>query len=147
MLGWLFSDPLMVGTVAPGFALPDDAGHTVSLTSLRGKNVLLVFYPADNTPACTRQLCQLRDHWDRLRSTGVAVFGINPQSADSHTSFRQKQRLPFPLLVDKGQKVAELYHANGLFVKRTVYLIGPDGKIRFGRRGMPSPDQVLAPLK
>jgi peroxiredoxin Q/BCP len=147
MFGWLFSDPLMVGTVAPDFTLPDDAGHTVSLTSLHGKNVLLVFYPGDNTPGCTKQLCQLRDNWDRLRSTGVAVFGINPQSADSHTSFRQKQKLPFPLLVDKGQKVAELYHANGLIVKRTVYLIGPDGKIRFGRRGMPTPDQVLAPLK
>jgi thioredoxin-dependent peroxiredoxin len=147
MFGWLFSDPLMVGTIAPDFTLPDDAGHSVSLTSLHGKNVLLVFYPGDNTPGCTKQLCQLRDNWDRLRSTGVAVFGINPQSADSHTSFRQKQKLPFPLLVDKGQRVAELYHANGLVVKRTVYLIGPDGKIRFGRRGMPTPDQVLAPLK
>jgi peroxiredoxin Q/BCP len=147
MFAWLFSDPLMVGTVAPDFTLPDDAGHSISLMSLRGRNVLLVFYPADNTPGCTKQLCQLRDNWDRLRSTGVAVFGINPQSADSHTSFRNKQKLPFPLLVDKGQKVAELYHANGLFVKRTVYLIGPDGKIRFGRRGMPSPDHVLAPLK
>jgi peroxiredoxin Q/BCP len=106
-----------------------------------------VFYPGDNTPGCTKQLCQLRDDWDRLRSTGVEVFGVNPQSAGSHTSFRQKQRLPFPLLVDKGQKVAELYHANGLFVKRTVYLIGVNGKIRFGRRGMPAPDQVLAPLR
>ena len=147
MFGWLFSDPLMVGAIAPDFTLPDDSGHMVSLTSLHGKNVLLVFYPGDNTPGCTKQLCQLRDNWDRLRSTGVAVFGINPQSADSHTSFRKKQKLPFPLLVDKGQKVAELYHANGLFVKRTVYLIGPDGKIRFGRRGMPTPDQVLAPLQ
>jgi peroxiredoxin Q/BCP len=147
MFGWLFSDPLMVGTVAPDFTLPDDSGHHVSLTSLRGRNVLLVFYPADNTPGCTKQLCQLRDNWERLQSTGVAVFGINPQSADSHTNFRNKQQLPFPLLVDKAQKVAELYQANGLFVKRTVYLIGPDGKVRFGRRGMPTPDQVLAPLK
>jgi peroxiredoxin Q/BCP len=147
MFGWLFSDPLMVGSDAPDFTLPDDAGHLVSLSSMRGKNVLLVFYPGDNTPGCTKQLCQLRDDWDRLRSTGVEVFGVNPQSAGSHTSFRQKQRLPFPLLVDKGQKVAELYHANGLFVKRTVYLIGVNGKIRFGRRGMPAPDQVLAPLR
>lgn len=75
---------------------------------------------------------------------GVQVFGVNPQSSESHASFRQKQRLPFPLLVDKGQKVATLYNANGLIVKRTVYLIGPDGKIRFSRRGMPSPDEVLA---
>ena len=147
MFSWLFSDPLMVGAEAPDFTLPDDEGHLVSLSSLRGKNVLLVFYPGDNTPGCTKQLCQLRDDWDRLRSTGVEVFGVNPQSAGSHTSFRQKQRLPFRLLVDKGQKVAELYHANGLIVKRTVYLIGPNGKIRFGRRGMPSPDQVLAPLR
>jgi peroxiredoxin Q/BCP len=147
VLGWLFSDPLMVGTVAPDFTLPDDSGHTVSLASQRGKNVLLVFYPADSTPGCTKQLCQLRDNWDRLISTGVTVFGVNPQSASSHTAFRQKQNLPFPLLVDKGQKVAELYHAHGLFVKRTVYLIGANGKIRFGRRGMPTPDQILAPLK
>jgi thioredoxin-dependent peroxiredoxin len=72
---------------------------------------------------------------------------VNPQRAASHAGFRQKQHLPFPLLVDKGQKVAELYHANGIIVKRTVYLIGVDGKIRFAKRGMPSPDEVLAALK
>lgn len=147
MLGWLFSDPLPTGSAAPEFVLPDDAGHNVALTSFRGKNVLLVFYPGDDTPGCTKQLCELRDNWDRLRAAGVQVFGVNPQGGKSHASFRQKRNLPFPLLVDKGQKVAELYHANGLIVKRTVYLIGADGKIKFGRRGMPSPDEVLAPLK
>lgn len=147
MLAWLFSDPLAVGSVAPDFTLPDAAGHNVSLASLRGKNILLVFYPGDDTPGCTKQLCQLRDQWDRLRAAGVAVYGVNPQSAQSHSKFRQKYNLPFELLVDKGQKVAELYQANGLFVKRTVYLIGADGKIRFGKRGMPSPDEVLAALR
>ena len=77
----------------------------------------------------------------------MQVFGVNPQSADSHAGFRQKQKLPFPLLVDKGQRVAQLYQANGLVVKRTVYLIGKDGKIRFARRGMPSPDEVLAAME
>jgi thioredoxin-dependent peroxiredoxin len=147
MFAWLFSVPLLVGALAPNFTLSDDAGHTVSLESLRGKNVLLVFYPRDNTPGCTRQLCQLRDNWEKLRSKGVQVFGVNPQSADSHAGFREKQKLPFPLLVDKGQQVAALYHANGLVLKRTVYLIGADGKIRFAQRGAPSPDEILATLK
>jgi peroxiredoxin Q/BCP len=146
MLGWLFSDPLAVGAAAPDFALPDQDGRNVSLSSLRGKNVVLVFYPGDNTPGCTKQLCQMRDSWERLKAKNLLVFGVNPQSAASHTSFREKYKLPFPLLVDKGQKVAEMYHANGLFVKRTVYLIGDDGKIRLGRRGMPSPDEVIAAL-
>jgi peroxiredoxin Q/BCP len=74
---------------------------------------------------------------------GVEVFGVNPQSARSHVKFRGKFHFPFPLLVDQGQKVAALYHANGPIVKRTVYRIGPDGVIRFARRGMPSPEEVL----
>lgn len=73
----------------------------------------------------------------------MQVFGVNPQSAASHRKFRENNHFPFPLLVDSGQKVAALYHANGLFVKRTVYRIGPDGIIRFARRGMPAPREVL----
>jgi thioredoxin-dependent peroxiredoxin len=146
MLGWLFSDPLAVGSAAPDFTLPDQDGRSVSLSSLHGKSVALVFYPGDNTPGCTKQLCQMRDSWDRLKAKNLLVFGVNPQSAASHAGFREKYKLPFSLLVDKGQKVAEMYHANGLFVKRTVYLIGADGKIRLGRRGMPSPDEVIAAL-
>ncbi len=146
MLSWLFSVPLLVGSVAPDFTLLDDAGQRVSLAALRGKNVLLVFYPRDNTPGCTRQLCQIRDHYDRLQAKDVLVFGVNPQSAESHADFRSRQKLPFPLLVDKGQKVAALYHAGGLVLKRTVYLIGKDGKIRFAQRGTPPPDQILASL-
>jgi len=144
MLDWLFSEPLPVGTMAPDFSMADDAGRTVTLSELRGRSVVLVFYPGDDTPGCTRQLCEFRDDWEGARSRGVEIFGVNPQSARSHTRFRGKYRLPFPLLVDQGRKVARLYHAQGLIVKRTVYLIGPDGAIRFARRGMPAPAEVLA---
>lgn len=147
MFSWLFSVPLLVGAIAPNFTLYDEMGRQVSLDSLRGKNVLLVFYPRDNTPGCTAQLCQMRDNWEKLRSKNVLVLGVNPQDAASHAGFREKQKLPFPLLVDKGQKVAALYHANGLFPKRTVYLIGADGTIRFAKRGAPPPDEILAALK
>lgn len=144
MFSWLFSDPLPVGAAAPEFALPDELGHLVSLSALRGRNVALVFYPGDDTPGCTKQLCQFRDQWSKAQARGVAVFGVNPANALKHDRFRQKYHFPFPLLVDEGQKVAALYHANGLIVKRTVYVIGPDGKIRFGKRGMPDPSEVLA---
>jgi peroxiredoxin Q/BCP len=105
---------------------------------------VLVFYPGDDTPGCTKQLCQFRDDWGEALARGVEVFGVNPASAPKHGKFRQKFHFPFPLLVDSGQKVAELYHCNGLIVKRTVYAIGPDGKIRFAKRGMPAPAEVLA---
>lgn len=144
MFSWLFSDPIPVGAAAPDFALPDESGHLVALSALRGRNVMLVFYPGDDTPGCTKQLCQFRDQWSKVRARGVELFGVNPQSALKHDKFRQKYHFPFPLLVDEGQKVAALYHANGLIVKRTVYVIGPDGKIRFGKRGMPDPSEVLA---
>jgi peroxiredoxin Q/BCP len=147
MFSWLFSIPLPAGTPAPDFTLPDDSGHSVTLSSLRGRNVVLVFYPGDDTPGCTKQLCQFRDHWADARKRGVEVFGVNPQSARKHQKFRRKFNFPFPLLVDQGRKVAALYQANGLIVKRTVYLIGPDGKILFARRGMPNPAEVLAVAK
>lgn len=144
MFSWLFSDPLKAGTPAPDFSLPDDSGRMVTLSTLRGKRVVLVFYPGDDTPGCTKQLCQFRDDWSQARAKGVEVFGVNPGGARSHAKFREKFKFPFPLLVDQSQKVAELYHANGLIVKRTVYLIGGDGIILFARRGMPAPSEVLA---
>ena len=147
MLSWLFSDPLAVGSDAPDFSLPDDSGLTVTLSALRGRPVVLVFYPGDNTPGCTKQLCQFRDDWTQAKALGVEVFGVNPQNARKHAAFRTKFQFPFPLLVDEGQNVAEAYHAKGLIVKRTVYLIGRDGKILFARRGMPNPAEVLAAAK
>jgi peroxiredoxin Q/BCP len=144
MFDWLFSTPLPVGAPAPDFTTVDDSGRSITLSKLRGKNVVLVFYPGDDTPGCTKQLCQFRDDWSEARKRGVEVFGVNPANAQKHQKFRNKFQFPFPLLVDKGQAIATLYKANGLIVKRTVYLIGPDGKIRFGRRGMPNPKEVLA---
>src|SRR5579863_719320 len=147
MLGWLFSDPLPVGSKAPEFSLPDDGGATVTLKSLRGKNVVLVFYPGDDTMICRKQLCEFRDRWDQARERNVQVFGVNPGNSGSHSKFQQKYNFQFPLLVDAGQKVAELYHANGLMVKRTVYLIGPDGVIQYAKRGKPAPEEVMAAAK
>ena len=82
-----------------------------------------------------------------MKSKNAVVYGINPGSAESHKKFIDKNRLEFPLLVDSGQDVARLYSANGLFVKRTVYLISPDGTILFGTRGMPSPLEILKHAK
>jgi thioredoxin-dependent peroxiredoxin len=144
MLNWLFSDPLPIGTQAPDFTLPDQDGNRVSLAALRGKNVVLVFYPRDETSVCTQQLCEFRDRWPDVQSKNTLVFGVNPQDAASHAKFREHRRYPFPLLTDEGQKVGELYHARGLIVKRTVYLIDPPGIIRYAKRGKPDPSEVLA---
>jgi len=105
--------------------------------------VVLVFYPADDTTICTKQLCEFRDQWPLAQQRNTAVFGVNP--GKSHGKFRDKCQFPFPLLLDKGQKVGAAYHARGLVVpKRTVYLIGPDGVIRYSQRGKPEPEEVLA---
>jgi peroxiredoxin Q/BCP len=140
----LFKDPLPVGSVAPQFQLPDDAGNLVSLEALRGQNVVLVFYPADDTHVCTKQLCDFRDNWGLASSKNTKVFGVNPASAESHAKFRERHEYPFPILVDKGQRMGADYHCKGIVPRRTVYLIGPDGTIRFAKRGVPSPKEVLA---
>jgi len=147
MLDWLFSDPLPVGSKAPDFSLSDETGASVTLTTLRGKNAVFVFYPGDDTPTCTRQLCEFRDQWEQAKARNVVVYGVNPQGSGKHQKFRAKYNFPFPLLVDRGQQMGKLYHTNGLIVKRTVYLIGPDGTILYARRGKPAPEEVLAAAK
>ena len=143
MLSWLFAKPLPIGTIAPDFILPDHTGQPVHLASLRGHNVVLVFYPGDDTTVCRKQLCEFRDEWQTARERNGLVFGVNPQSAASHAKFVRRYAFPFPLLVDKGQRVAAMYHAGGLIVRRTVYRIDPDGVIRFSRRGKPVVSDVL----
>lgn len=143
MLSWLFSNPLAPGEPAPDFSLPDDKGEIVRLSELRGQNVALIFYPGDETPVCRRQLCEFRDHWEVAQDSSVTVLGINPWSAASHKKFRERHGFPFPLLVDRGQKVAAAYGAKGLWVKRTVYLIGPDGVVRYAKRSKPPVEEVL----
>jgi thioredoxin-dependent peroxiredoxin len=141
----LFAQPLPIGTPAPDFSTPDQDGSRVTLSALRGKNVVLVFYPADDTAICTIQLCEFRDHWAKAQDRNTVVFGVNPARSAVHQKFRDKYKFPFPLLIDEGQKIAKLYQAGSwLGPKRTVYLIGPDGLIRYARRGKPSPEEVLA---
>lgn len=144
MFSWLFSDPLPVGSPAPDFTLPDQDGREVSLSRLRGRNVVLVFYPGDDTPVCRRQLCEFRDRWSLAKAKNVAIFGVNPQSLSNHRAFHSRYSFPFPLLVDYAKKVAEMYHASGWWIRRTVYLIDGDGVIRFASRGKPDPEEVLA---
>lgn len=144
ILSWLLSEPIAVGEYAPDFTLRDQEGGSVTLGDFRGrKNVILVFYPGDDTSVCRKQLCEFRDEWQAAQAKETLVFGVNPQSAESHRKFIEKYHYPFPLLVDAGRKVAAQYHAGGLVVRRTVYLIGKSGRVRFARRGKPSPDEVL----
>jgi peroxiredoxin Q/BCP len=145
MLDWLLGGPLPVGSPAPDFTAPDEDGNTVSLKSLRGRNVILVFYPADDTTVCTKQLCEFRDSWASVKSRNAIVFGVNPAKPARHGQFKKKYELPFPLLCDEGQKIAKDYHSAFSFApRRTVYLIGPDGIIRYAQRGKPLPAEVLA---
>jgi peroxiredoxin Q/BCP len=145
MLSIFAADPLAAGTQAPDFTLRDQDGNAVTLSSFRGKsNVVLVFYPMDETPTCTTQLCEFRDHWGDVQARNTVVFGVNPGSAEKHQKFKKSKNFPFPLLVDDDQKVAKLYKSDGWFVpSRTVYLIGKDGKVRFGQKGKPVPKEVL----
>ncbi len=139
-----FEAPLPPGSPAPDFSLPDQDGNLVTLSALHGRNVVLIFYPGDGTPVCRKQLCEFRDSWEAARASETVVLAINPQSASSHAAFRARHRLPFPLLVDEGGRVARLYRAGGWWVKRTVYLVGRSGTIRYAKRGTPPPAEVLA---
>lgn len=139
---------LSPGTQAPDFTLQSDRGDTVRLADYRGKNyVVLVFYPGDQTPGCTKQLCAIRDDYSRFTQKGAVVFGINPAGKESHEKFVAKQHYQFQLLVDNGQKVAGMYGTNGLMLRRTVYVVDKEGKIAFAKRGMPSDSDILAAMK
>jgi thioredoxin-dependent peroxiredoxin len=143
MLSW-FDDPLPVGSEAPPFLLPDETGNVFALNLNRNKVVVLVFYPADDTPVCTKQLCALQENWGQLREHNILPIGINPGDAASHQRFKSKFGYEFPLLVDAGKRVAKLYHCTGPIVRRTVYVIGRDGKIKFAQRGNPGVSEILA---
>jgi peroxiredoxin Q/BCP len=140
--------PLARGMVAPEFSLASSDGGQVRLADFRGKNaVLLVFYPGDHTPICTRQLCEVRDLGSRLAERGIVAFGVNPAPASMHESFRSAYQLPFPLLIDDRLEVAGRYHARlGVLTRRTVVLIDPQGRIAFFEHGNPPLDEVIASL-
>lgn len=131
--------PLSEGTEAPDFTLESDSGETVSLAQLRGKPVVLYFYPKDDTPGCTTEACEFRDAWAAVKKAGAVVLGVSPDTAASHQKFKSKFKLPFPLLADPDHKVAERYGAWGersmygrkfQGILRTTFVIGPDGRIR-----------------
>ena len=106
------------GQPAPDFELTSDSGESVRLSSLRGKPVVLYFYPRDDSPGCTRQACGVRDVWDALSARGAEVIGVSPDDVDSHVRFKQKHGLPFTLLADPEHEVAEDY---GVWVERKSY--------------------------
>ena len=148
------------GEPAPPFSLTDAAGKRVSLEDLAGRDVVIYFYPKDDTPGCTKEACGFRDALAELRELGVEVLGVSPDSAESHTRFAEKYRLPFRLLSDPDKRVMETYGAWGeksLYGRKTTGVIrstvwiGPDGRVR---RHWPRvsdaekhPAQVLAALK
>jgi thioredoxin-dependent peroxiredoxin len=122
----------LLGKIAPDFTLGADDGSTFSLSDRRGQRLLLVFYPGDDTPVCTAQLCDYRDGIEAFAGIGVEVIGISGDDAESHRRFRAKHDLPFVLLSDLRGTVAKQYGAWGLMgMKRAVYLIDGDGVVRY----------------
>jgi peroxiredoxin Q/BCP len=125
---------LSPGQPAPDFTLVADDGRPWTLSAHRGRRVLLVFYPGDNTPVCTAQLCDYRDGIEAFEGLGVDVVGISTDSIESHRKFKEKHGLPFTLLTDKGGQVARAYGAWGMLgMKRAVFLVERDGLIAYAK--------------
>jgi len=129
---------IIEGKAAPAFTLNDPDGNKVSLKDFRGSNVIVYFYPRDDTPGCTKEACGFRDLWSEIQQTGTVVIGISPDDEASHHKFIDKYNLPFLLLSDPDRKVMSKYAAYGekmMYGKKTVGVIrstvwvGPDGKV------------------
>ena len=148
------------GKAAPAFTLTDAAGKTVSLKDLAGKNVVLYFYPKDDTPGCTKEACGFRDLWKDIQKAGATVLGVSADSGASHQKFAAKYKLPFTLLSDPDRKTMKTYGAYGekmMYGKKTVGVIrstvwiGADGKVRrhWARvaDAAKHPEQVLEALR
>jgi peroxiredoxin Q/BCP len=127
-----------LGQAAPDFTLPSTTGKDVTLSQLRGKTVVLYFYPKDETPGCTKEACDFRDHTADLEKAGIVVLGVSNDDLKSHQHFKEKQKLPFPLLADVEAKVSRLYGVYGkqrvygipyTGIQRTTFVIGKDGRI------------------
>jgi peroxiredoxin Q/BCP len=126
------------GTIAPDFTLPADGGGEITLSDYRGKQVVLYFYPKDDTPGCTTEACNFRDDYSDILAAGAVVLGISPDSVKSHDKFKLKFELPFPLLSDPDHKITELYGAWGekkmfgktyMGILRSTFVIDREGKI------------------
>ena len=130
--------PIKPGIPAPEISLPDENGAIHNLKDYRDRVVVLYFYPKDDTPGCTTEACNFRDNYSAYKEAEVVILGISPDTVKSHTRFKDKYSLPFPLLADDGHKVCDLYGAWGPKkmmgreyegVLRTTFLIDRDGKI------------------
>lgn len=130
---------LDAGQMAPDFTLPSDDGSEVSLSALRGKKVILYFYPKDSTPGCTTQACDLRDAMAQLENKGAVVLGVSPDSIASHVKFKTKYDLNFPLLSDEDNAVAKTYGVwkkkimfgnKYLGIERSTFIIDEEGRVQ-----------------
>jgi peroxiredoxin Q/BCP len=148
------------GRKAPAFTLQDSTGHKVSLKDFAGQNVVLYFYPRDDTPGCTKEACGFRDLWRRIQKQNAVVLGVSPDGAEAHQKFAARHKLPFTLLSDPTKKTMEKYGAYGektLYGKKTMGVIrstvwiGPDGRVvRHWKRvakAAEHPAQVLEALQ
>jgi thioredoxin-dependent peroxiredoxin len=131
--------PIQEGKPAPSFTLEDAKGAKVSLADFAGKNLILYFYPKDDTPGCTKEACGFRNDWKEIRKLDAVVVGVSSDGGDSHRKFTAKYKLPFPLLSDPERTVMRKYGAYGekvLYGKKTVGVIrstvwiGPDGRVK-----------------
>jgi peroxiredoxin Q/BCP len=127
------------GKPAPDFELPTDSGETIKLSDLRGKPVVLYFYPKDDTPGCTTQACGIRDAYGEFEKAGAMVLGVSPDNEKSHGKFKDKYELPFTLLADTEHSVAEQYGVWGeksfagkkyMGVNRSTFVIDADGNVK-----------------
>ena len=128
------SNEAAINTTAPDFTLKDGNGSDWRLSDQRGKVVVLLFYPGDETPICTRQMCSVRDRWPDYQATGAEVIGISTDSVESHRNFAEHHELPLRLLSDPEGKVSMLYGARSLIpgkVARSVFVIDAEGKLRY----------------
>ena len=130
--------PVEEGKKAPAFTLEDSTGHKVSLKDFAGQNVVLYFYPRDDTPGCTKEACGFRDQWRRIQKQNAVVLGVSPDGAEAHQKFAAKYKLPFTLLSDPTKKTMEKYGAFGekmMYGKKTTGVIrstvwiGTDGRV------------------
>lgn len=147
--------PLEIGDKAPDFELKSDSGEKVKLSSLRGKKVILYFYPADDTPGCTTQACDFRDNFAALQGADAVVLGVSPDSVETHVKFKKKYDLNFALLSDPDHKVAERYGAWGeknnygkkyIGLIRSHFVIDEKGKLLDVRRRVPAKDSARLAL-
>jgi thioredoxin-dependent peroxiredoxin len=149
---------LREGDPAPDFTLTSDRGKAVTLSSLRGKPVVLYFYPKDDTPGCTTQACGIRDAYGEFERAGAIVLGVSPDDESSHVKFRNKYELPFTLLADDDHAVAEQYGVWGekkymgksyMGINRSTFVIDADGNVKKAMRDVKPAthaDDVLAAL-